>query len=55
MDSPWSSGFWVAVRRRSFSSSSVQVLRMAPDSEGDPTGHSVMEPDDSGGREYFPR
>jgi hypothetical protein len=31
------------------------VLRMAPGSEGAPTKHSVMELDDSGGIEYFPR
>jgi hypothetical protein len=31
------------------------VLRMAPGSEGALTKHSVIEPDDSGGSEYFPR
>jgi hypothetical protein len=55
VDSPRSSGFRVAVRRRSSSSSSVQVLRMAPGSEGAPTEHSVMGPDDGDGSEYFPR
>jgi hypothetical protein len=50
-----SSGFQDVVRRRSSSSSSMQVLRMAPGSEGAPTEHSVMEPDDSGGSKYFPR
>jgi hypothetical protein len=54
VDSPRSSGFWVVARRRSSSSSSVQVLRIAPGSEGAPTEHSVMEPDDSDGSEYFP-
>jgi hypothetical protein len=55
VDSPRSSGFRVAVRRRSSSSSSVQVLRMAPGSEGAPTEHSVMGPDDGDGSEYIPR
>jgi hypothetical protein len=50
-----SSGFQDVARRRSSSSSSVQVLRMAPGSEGTPTEHNVMEPDDSGGSEYIPR
>jgi hypothetical protein len=49
-----SSRFQDVSKRRSSSSSFVQVLRMAPSSEGAPTEHSVMEPDDSGGREYFP-
>jgi hypothetical protein len=31
------------------------MLRMAPGLEGAPTEQSVMEPDDSGGNEYFPR
>jgi hypothetical protein len=31
------------------------VLRMALGSEGAHTEHSVMELDDSGGSEYFPR
>jgi hypothetical protein len=55
VDSPRSSGFWIAIRRRSSSSSFVQVLRIAPGSEGAPNEHSVMEPDDSDGNEYFPR
>jgi hypothetical protein len=50
-----SSGFQEVARRRSSSSSSVQVLRMAPGSEGAPTKHSVMGPDDGDGREYIPR
>jgi hypothetical protein len=41
-----SSGFQDVARRRSSSSSFVQVLRMAPGSEGAPTEHSVMGPDD---------
>jgi hypothetical protein len=45
----------VAVRRRSSSSSYVQVLRIAPGSEGAPTEHSVMGPDDGDGSEYIPR
>jgi hypothetical protein len=54
VDSPRSSGFRVALRRRSSSSSSVQVLRIAPGSEGAPTEHSVMGPDDGDGSEYIP-
>jgi hypothetical protein len=50
-----SSGFREVARRRSSSSSSVQVLRMAPGSEGAPTEHSVMGPDDGDGSEYIPR
>jgi hypothetical protein len=42
-------GFQDVSRRRSSSSSYVQVLRMAPDSEGSPKEHSVMGPDDGGG------
>jgi hypothetical protein len=42
VDSPRSSGFQDVVRRRSSSSSFVQVLRMAPGSEGAPIEHSVM-------------
>ena len=42
MDSPRSSGFKIAVRRMSFGSSSVQVLRMAPGSEG-ATGTSLAK------------
>jgi hypothetical protein len=48
-------GFQDVVRRRSSSLSSVQVLRITLGSEGAPTKHSVMEPNDSGGNEYFPR
>jgi hypothetical protein len=49
-----SSRFQDVARRRSSSSNSMQVLRIAPGSEGAPTEHSVMEPDDSDGSEYFP-
>jgi hypothetical protein len=55
VDSPRSSGFEIAVRRRSSSSSYVQELRMAPGLEGAPTEHSLMGPDDGDGNEYFPR
>jgi hypothetical protein len=55
VDSPRSSGFRIAVRRRSSSSSFVQVLRMGPSSEEAPTEHSVMGPDDGDGSEYIPR
>ena len=48
------SGFWEVARRRSSSSSSMQVLRMGPGSEGAPTEHNVMGPDDGDGSEYFP-
>jgi hypothetical protein len=54
VDSPGSSGFRIIVRRRSSSSSSVQVLGMAPGSEGAPTEHSVIGPDDVDGNEYIP-
>jgi hypothetical protein len=54
VDSPRSSRFRVVVRRRSSSSSYVQMLRIAPGFEGAPTEHSVMEPDDSDSNEYFP-
>jgi hypothetical protein len=50
-----SSKFQEVSRRRSSSSSSVQVLWMAPGSEGAPTEHSVMGPDDGDGSEYIPR
>jgi hypothetical protein len=46
VDSPRSSWFKVAIRRRSSSSSSVQVLMMAPGLEGAPTEHNVMGPND---------
>jgi hypothetical protein len=55
VDSPRSSGFWIVARRRFSSSSYVQVLRIAPSSEGGPTEHSVMGPDDGDGSEYIPR
>jgi hypothetical protein len=55
VDSPRSSRFQVVFRRRSSSSSYVQVLRMAQSSEGAPTEHNVIEPVDSDGSEYFPR
>jgi hypothetical protein len=55
VDSPRSSGFRVAVRRMSYGSSSVQVLKMAPGSEGAPTANNVMGPDDGDGSEYIPR
>jgi hypothetical protein len=48
-------GFREVFRRRSSSSSFVQVLRMAPSSEGASTEHSVMGPDDGDGNEYIPR
>jgi len=49
-----SSGFREVARRRSSSSSSVQILRMAPGSEGAPTKHSVKGPNDGDGSEYIP-
>ena len=49
-----SSGFREVSRRISSSSSSVQVLQMAPGSEGDSTEHSVMGPDDGDGSKYIP-
>jgi hypothetical protein len=59
VDSPRSSGFRVVSRRRSSGSSSVQVLRLAPGSEGAPTANSVMDlrtgPGDGDGSEYLPR
>jgi hypothetical protein len=55
VNSPRSSGFQVAAKKRSSSSSSVQVLRIAPGPEGAPTEHSVMGPDDGDGSEYIPR
>jgi hypothetical protein len=55
VDSPRSSGFIIAVRRMSSGSSYVQVLRMAPGSEGAPTANNVMGLDDDDGSEYFPR
>jgi hypothetical protein len=55
VDSPRSSGFQIVVRRRSSSLSFVQVLRMDPGSEGGPTEHNVMGPDDGDGIEYILR
>jgi hypothetical protein len=42
-------------RRRSFGSSSVQALGLAPGSEGAPTTNNVMGPDDGDRSEYIPR
>jgi hypothetical protein len=55
VDSPRSSRFKVIVKRISSSLSYVQVLGMAPGSEGAPTTNSVMGPDDGDGSEYIPR
>jgi hypothetical protein len=55
VDSPRSSGFRIALRIRSSSSSYVQVLRMAPGLEGAPTKHSMMGPDDGDDNKYIPR
>ena len=54
MDSPRSLGFRITVRRMSSSSSSVQVLRMAPGSEGDSTTKNAMGLDDGDENEYIP-
>ena len=54
MDSLRSSGFRVVVRRMSSGSSFVQVLGLAPGSEGAPTANSVMGLDDGDGSEYIP-
>jgi hypothetical protein len=54
VDSPRSSWFQVAIRRRYSSSSFMQVLRIAPGSEGAPTEHNVMGPNDGDGSEYIP-
>ena len=51
VDSPRSSGF---ARRRSSISSSVQVLRITPGSEGAPIEHTVIGLDDGDGSEYIP-
>jgi hypothetical protein len=48
-------GFQDVFRRRSSSSSFVQVLRMVPGSEGAPTEYSVMGPNDGDGSVYIPR
>ena len=55
MDSPRSSGFRVAARRRYSSSSYVKVLGMASASEGAPTTNNVMRSNDGDGSEYIPR
>jgi hypothetical protein len=55
VDSPRSSGFQVASRRRYSSLVFVQVLRITLVSEGDPTEQSVMGLDDGDGNEYIPR
>jgi hypothetical protein len=49
-----SSGFREVARRRSSSLRSVQILRMAPGSEGAPIEHNVMGLDDEDGSEYIP-
>jgi hypothetical protein len=54
VDSLRSLAFKVVVRRRSSGSSSVQVLRMAPGSEGAPTANSVMGSNVGDGNEYIP-
>ena len=43
MDSPRSLGLKIVVRRMSYSSSSVQVLKMDLGSKGAPIEHSVMD------------
>jgi hypothetical protein len=48
-----SSGFREVVRRIYSSLSSMQMLRMAPGSEGSLIEHSVMGPDDGYGNEYI--
>jgi hypothetical protein len=54
VDSPRSSGFRLVFKRRSFGSSSMHVLGLAPGSGRAPTVNNVMEPDDGDGRKYFP-
>jgi hypothetical protein len=54
VDSPRSSGFRVAFRRRSSGSSSVQVLRLALGSEGAPTVNIVMTLYDGDESKYIP-
>jgi hypothetical protein len=54
VDSPRSSGVRVAIKRRSFSSSFVQVLGLAPCSEGASTANSVIRPNDGDGNEHVP-
>jgi hypothetical protein len=53
--SPRSSEFRVAVGRMSSGSSFVQVLALAPGSEGDFTANNVMGLDDGDRSEYIPR
>jgi hypothetical protein len=53
--SPRSSWFKVVVRRKYSSLSFVQVLWMAPGSEGAPNENSVMGPDDGDDNKYIPR
>jgi hypothetical protein len=55
VDSARSSRFRVDVRRMSSSSICVQVLGLAPGSEGVPTMNNVMGPDDGDCNEYIPR
>jgi hypothetical protein len=59
VDSLRSSRFRVVARRRSSVSSFVQVLRMAPGSEGAPTSNNVMDlrtgAGDGDDNEYIPR
>jgi hypothetical protein len=55
VDSPRSSGFRVAIRRRYSSSSSVQVLRITRGSKGAPMEHCVMKLDDGDDSEDIPR
>lgn len=58
MDSPWSSRFRVATVSVSSDSSSVQVVALAPGSEGAPNVNSVMNlrttATDGDGNEYLP-
>jgi hypothetical protein len=54
VDSPRSSGVRVAIKRRTFSSSFVQVLGLVPCSEGVSTANSVIRPDDGDGSEHVP-
>jgi hypothetical protein len=53
VDSPRSSGFQVASRRRYSSLSYVQVLRITTGLEGSPRNHSLMGPNDGDGSEYI--
>jgi hypothetical protein len=54
MDFLRSSGFRVVASRMISGLSYVQVLRLAPGSEGAPTENNVMGPDDGDGSEYIP-